>query len=213
MSTQSIEVQGILPVASERLYAAWLDAREHGAFTGGAATCDPREGGRFSAWDGYITGTTVALEPGRRIIQAWRTTDFPEGAPDSRLEVRLEPVTGGTRVTFVHTGLPEGQGSSYAEGWQEYYLEPMTAYFGGEAATETRTAAAGTAARQRRKPPAKKTRGGRGGRPAARRAQKAAGVRAQRGRPAKRAKKGRAPGARRAPARPRGPRARPRARR
>jgi activator of HSP90 ATPase len=72
----------------------------------------------------------LALDPPRRIVQAWRTTEFPDGAADSRLELTFSPSAGGTRLILRHTEIPEGQGISYAQGWIEHYFEPMQAYFG-----------------------------------------------------------------------------------
>ena len=129
MPNESIRVSDVIPAPPDRIYRAWLDASEHSAFTGGEATVDPFPGGKFTAWDGYIEGTTLELEPGNRIVQAWRTTEFPPGSADSRLEVLLEPAEGGTRVTFIHTEIPEGQGASYESGWEEYYFGPMRKYF------------------------------------------------------------------------------------
>ena len=125
----SIQVSVFLPVSSERLYKAWLDSEEHTAFTGAAATVDPTVGGGFAAWDGYIEGATLILQPHRRIVQRWRTSDFPPGAPDSRLEVLLEPTQGGATITLVHTHIPDGQGQQYEQGWLEFYFEPMKRYF------------------------------------------------------------------------------------
>ncbi len=125
----ALTVSAVLPASPQRIYNAWLSGEEHAAFTGSRAEVDPSIGGRFSAWDGYITGTTQELEPDRRIVQAWRAADFPEGSPDARLEVLLEPDEQGTRITLVHTNLPEGQGPSYEEGWLDYYFKPMAGYF------------------------------------------------------------------------------------
>ncbi|HZY42176.1 MAG TPA: SRPBCC domain-containing protein, partial [Anaerolineae bacterium] len=94
-----------------------------------SAQIDPRVGGAHSAWDGYITGTTLELETDRRIVQSWRTSEFPADSPDSRLEIVLEAVAGGTRLTLKHSNIPAGQGASYESGWAENYFEPMTAYF------------------------------------------------------------------------------------
>lgn len=130
---ESIEVADVIPASPKQIYDAWLDSVGHAALTGGStAKVDPRPGGRFSAWDGYISGTTLELDPNRRIVQAWRTTEFPEGSQDSRLEVLLEPAKGGTRVTFHHSGIPEGQSQEYAQGWVDYYFEPMKRHFGGQ---------------------------------------------------------------------------------
>jgi uncharacterized protein YndB with AHSA1/START domain len=131
MPTESIELSRVFPATPLEIFAAWLDAALHAAMTGGPATVESTEvGGRFSAWGGYIDGSHVALEPGRRILQSWRSDDFPADAVDSLLEVRLEPVRGGTRVTIRHSDLPVGQGVSYRQGWEQHYLDPMERYFG-----------------------------------------------------------------------------------
>ncbi|MCL5257545.1 MAG: SRPBCC domain-containing protein [Chloroflexi bacterium] len=127
--TESIEASEVFPVGRETLYNAWLSSEQHSAMTGSAAEIDARPGGRFTAWDGYISGTTTELQPPGRIVQSWRTTDFPEDAPDSRLEVCLETTKEGTRMTLKHAGIPAGQGAEYEQGWKDFYFEPMKEYF------------------------------------------------------------------------------------
>lgn len=127
--SESFEVSTVLPATAERIYEAWLSSNEHAAFIGSSAEIDAAVGGRFSMWDGYIEGVNEELEPNRRIVQSWRTTEFPPESPDSRLEIVLEAVEGGTRLTLSHTELPEGQGKQYRDGWQEHYFERMREYF------------------------------------------------------------------------------------
>ena len=133
MSTDAFELTTTIPAPPEQVYDAWLDPEEHSAFTGGEATCDRRVGGTFTAWDGYISGTTLELEPGRRIVQTWRTTDFADDAEDSRLEITFTADdAGGTVLRLVHSGLPKGDAARYTEGWREFYFTGMQAYFGPE---------------------------------------------------------------------------------
>jgi len=126
---ETIQLSATLPASPEQIYRDWLSSTGHTAFTGSPAEVDPAVGGRFTAWDGYIAGTNIELEPYRRILQAWRTSEFPTGSPDSRLEVLLEAVEGGTRLTINHSHIPEGQGAMYAQGWQDFYFTPMRAYY------------------------------------------------------------------------------------
>lgn len=126
---ESIQLSTVLPAIPERIYQAWLDTRAHSAFTGSEAVVDPRLGGRFTAWDGYIQGANLELEPYRRIVQSWRTTEFPEESPDSHLEILFEEVEGGTQITLLHTDIPEGQAQDYYRGWEDYYFAPMSRYF------------------------------------------------------------------------------------
>jgi len=127
--SESFKVSTVLPASAERIYEAWLNSNEHAAFIGSSAEIDAAVGGRFSMWDGYIEGVNEQLEPNHRIVQSWRTTEFPPDSPDSRLEIVLEEGEAGTRLTLHHTELPEGQGEQYRDGWEEHYFEGMREYF------------------------------------------------------------------------------------
>ena len=122
-----IEVSGEVAAPPLNVFEAFIDAEAHGAMTGAAATVE--DDGSFTAWDGYIAGRTVEAVPGEKLVQTWRTSHFPETAPDSVLEIRFEAIPGGTRVTFHHRDLPDGQGPDYAQGWVDHYLKPMDAWF------------------------------------------------------------------------------------
>lgn len=130
--SEATEVSTVIPATPQQIYNGWLDSETHGKFSGGAAQIDSRPGGAFTAWDGYIQGTTLELDPPRRILQSWRSSDFPEEAPDSLLEVLLEPAGDNTCITIRHTNIPDGQAQDYRQGWMDYYFEPMQAYFGGQ---------------------------------------------------------------------------------
>lgn len=127
---ESINLSTTFHVEPGELFESWLDSEMHAAFTGSPARIDPRPGGAFSVWDGYISGTTLEIQPTRRIMQSWRTTDFPSDKPDSLLEVIFEKVPDGTKLTFRHTRIPAGEGEKYRQGWDDFYFTPMRAYFG-----------------------------------------------------------------------------------
>ena len=126
---ESLTMQVVLDVSPRDLCKAWLNSAEHSGFTGAKAEIIPHIGGAFSAWDGYISGKTLEIDTPRRILQSWRTTEFPEGSPDSTLELLFEPEGHGTKLTLNHTNIPDGQKDGYREGWQEYYFKPMQDYF------------------------------------------------------------------------------------
>ena len=129
MTTDTIRISAVVSASPERIYAAWLDSDEHSAITHSTAGVEPWVGGRHSAWGGSIRGTTVELQPNRRIVQTWWASDFPPGSEESRLEVLFEPVPEGTLVTINHTGLPQGRGHRYEDGWKDFYLDNMREYF------------------------------------------------------------------------------------
>jgi activator of HSP90 ATPase len=124
------KISAVIPATPAEIYRAWLSTKGHMSMTGSVARVSGKVGGRFTAWDGYIFGRTLELEQDQRIVQAWRTSEFPDDAPDSHLEVAFEKVKSGTKVTLTHTGLPRGTAASYKQGWKDFYLTPMKKYFG-----------------------------------------------------------------------------------
>jgi activator of HSP90 ATPase len=127
----NIEVSVVINVPAKVLYEAWLDSDEHSAFTGSHAEVDPRVGGKHAAWDEYIVGEILELEPNRRILQSWRTSEFPAENQDSKLEILFNEEDSGTRITLIHKDLPESQAENYRQGWVDNYFEPMASYFTG----------------------------------------------------------------------------------
>jgi len=127
--TETIKQKVLIPATPIEVYEAFMDAKRHSKFTGSKATCDPKVGGKFTAWDGYISGKNLALEKGKRIVQEWLTTDWPEGHPPSRLELTLKKAEGGTELSMVHSGVPAEQAADTAQGWIDFYWDPLKKYF------------------------------------------------------------------------------------
>jgi activator of HSP90 ATPase len=119
----------VLPAGAEKIYKAWLSSDGHTSMTSSPAKVTGKVGGKFTAWDGYISGKTLELEKPHRILQAWRTSEFPEGASDSLVEILLSEVKGGTRITLKHYDMPPDQVNSYKQGWEDFYFKPMRKYF------------------------------------------------------------------------------------
>ena len=113
---------------AKEIYKAWLSSEGHSEMTGGEAIISDKVGGTFSAWDGYIEGKNIELEPFSRIVQSWRTSEFEDHEDDSQIEVLLKEQNGHTELTLIHTNLPES-GGHYKKGWEEHYFEPMKTYF------------------------------------------------------------------------------------
>jgi len=131
----------MFPVKAESIYKAWLSSKGHADMTGSPAKINGAVNCSFTAWDGYIWGTFLELEENKRILQAWRTGEFPEVAEDSRVEILLEEeivstekrrlaMTYKTKLTLKHSNIPEGQADSYKLGWEDFYFKPMKEYYG-----------------------------------------------------------------------------------
>ena len=119
----------VIPASPQTVYDAWLDSRGHSQMTGGEAKISAEVGSHYRAWDGYISGENVELVPGKRIVQSWRTTQFTEKDPDSKIVVTLAADKEGTRLTLEHINVPDRQTSYEKGGWQDHYFTPMQEYF------------------------------------------------------------------------------------
>jgi activator of HSP90 ATPase len=129
MTTYDYELMHVLPVSPGEVYDAWLSSEGHSAMTGAEAEVDPKVGGKYSAWDGYITGTTLELDPHSRLVQSWRPSDFDHDDADSQIEVTFEAMDDGTLLKLRHTNVPADKRSYQEGGWQDSYFAPMSEYF------------------------------------------------------------------------------------
>ena len=126
---KTITQKVVVSASPAKVYQAFVNPRIHAAFTASAATGSARVGGTFTAWDGYISGVNRELVPGKKIVQDWRTTEWPDDAAPSRVEFSFKAVKGGTEVRMVHSKVPAEQADSYRQGWVDSYWTPLKAYF------------------------------------------------------------------------------------
>jgi len=105
-----------------------MDSEQHAAFSSSAASISRQVGGKFTAYDEYISGKNIELIPDKRIVQDWRAVDWPADYY-SRITFELEPVAEGTRLVFTHADVPDGTEDEFTQGWIDNYWEPMKKYF------------------------------------------------------------------------------------
>ena len=126
VATKTIEQSVTINASPHDVYEALMDSEKHSQFTGAKASISREVGGTFTAYDGALSGTILELVPDAKIVQSWRGSD--EGwVPGhySTATFSLEAIDGGTRLTFVQTGVPEQSVEQINQGWQEYYWAKM----------------------------------------------------------------------------------------
>jgi len=110
------------------LYETFTDPKMVQTFTRAPANLDLKVGGKFSFFDGSITGEFLELIPNTKIVQKWRFNDWEDGIY-SKVTVDLKAVDDYTcKVTLTQTGIPEDDkyGNHYQknkckEGWKNFY--------------------------------------------------------------------------------------------
>jgi activator of HSP90 ATPase len=132
--TGPIHQEIIFKVSPSRLYDVLLDSAAFSALTGRAAEIDRAPGGAFSCFGGFITGRNIELVPDRRIVQAWRVGNWPEGTY-SIVRFELLAQGSGTRLVMDHAGFPAElrshlNGEQAEGGWHRQYWGPLQTYLG-----------------------------------------------------------------------------------
>ncbi|MEK6954207.1 MAG: SRPBCC domain-containing protein [Candidatus Micrarchaeota archaeon] len=127
--TVTIVMEVQVPAKPMEVYIALTDPQKHEDFTGTEAKGTDKEGGKFSTWDGYSFGKNLQLVKGRKIVQEWQTSEWPEEAKPSILTITLTSSKEGTLLKMVQENVPEEQAKNYENGWEEFYWEPLKAYF------------------------------------------------------------------------------------
>jgi len=124
LKTKTIRQSVLFKASPHEVYELLMDSRKHAGFTGEGAEISREVGGRVSAYEGYIEATNEELIPDARIVQRWRSTEWPDGHY-SKVTFQLKRTTGGTRLSFTQSGVPEEDYESKNEGWVESYWEKM----------------------------------------------------------------------------------------
>ncbi len=114
------------------LYELLMDSDRHSAATGAPAKISQKIGGKWSAFDGMICGTNLALLPNQMIVQTWRSTGWKKADPDSILVAQFEKsASGGATVYLTHVGVPQHDHNGVTQGWIKYYWDPWRKYLKG----------------------------------------------------------------------------------
>lgn len=128
METRTIEQTVVIGASPAEVYEAILDPEIHSEFTQAKAENDMAVGGKFSAYDGYISGVNLELVKNKKIVQKWASTDFPEGFYTTAV-FEFKKHGKGTELIFTQTGVPKKNFKETAQGWKDFYWKPLKAYF------------------------------------------------------------------------------------
>ena len=129
MRTRSIRQTVTFAAEPKAVYDALMSSKEHAAFTHSNTKISPKVGGAFTTGDGYISGKNLELVPGKRIVQQWRGDE--EGWPEDHFSIAtfsFKAVGKKTRLTFAQSGIPAEFADAIAQGWKDFYWEPLRAY-------------------------------------------------------------------------------------
>jgi len=125
--TDAFTVERELTIAArpETVWDLLVDPAEQSKWWGTPLDFEARPGGPFcvEVIPGHVArGEFVELDPPSRLVYTWGwegSDAVPPGS--STIEIDLAAEGGGTRLTFVHSGLrTEESSASHAHGWDNY---------------------------------------------------------------------------------------------
>src|SRR3990167_2626512 len=154
---KTIKQEVHIDATPEEVYEAYTDAKKHGEITGSKVVFEKKVGGRFSAWDDGLEGENLELVGGKKIVQKWRSEDWPKGhystltielfaaSPSSVIlgsettpesdykrdsgQAGMTKSNEATRLVLTQENVPDDKASDIDDGWHQYYWEPMKEYF------------------------------------------------------------------------------------
>jgi len=126
--TKTIRQTVTINAVPNQVFGALLNERRHAKFTGRPAAIARKVGGSFTCYGGYISGINLEIEAPKRIVQAWRSQTWPEGAY-SIVTFALSRKKGGrTSLAFTQVGVPASDFRDISKGWRTFYWTPLKAY-------------------------------------------------------------------------------------
>ncbi len=128
MKTKTIKQKVSFNVLPEIIYDLLMQEKKHASFTRAAAKISNRVGGKFSVWDDYISGKTIELEKGKKIVQEWWCTDLPEGHFTTVTFSLSITKNNTTQLQFTQSNIPHDQYEALSKGWKDFYWDPIKQY-------------------------------------------------------------------------------------
>lgn len=147
-SDEPLVVRRFIPVARDRVFAAWLDPESlvqwmrPGRTTEATAEVDPRQAGKFrivmmhGAERFEHTGEYLVIEPPARLSFTWvsQATDHKPTV----VTVDFLEWSGGTELVLTHQRVPLSQVDSHRSGWTDIARKLENTLLGSTSALEQR---------------------------------------------------------------------------
>ncbi len=121
---KTIQQTVTLPAPAEKLFDMYMSPKKHAAIAGGPVSISSKEGSRFRAFDGMLTGKTLLVVPKYMIVQSWRGSHWKKEDIDSILILTFWPEGDRGRIELVHVNVADSDYEGVKEGWEKYYWKP-----------------------------------------------------------------------------------------
>jgi activator of HSP90 ATPase len=125
MKTKNIVHKVLIRATPGEIYDALMDDKKHSQFTGEPAKIRAKTGGVFTCYDDYIHGINLELVPGKCVIQAWRSKNWPARHYSVVTFALSKKASRTTELHFTQIGVPATDYADKNKGWRTHYWEPL----------------------------------------------------------------------------------------
>jgi len=123
-----LTLEFMIPATPEQVMRLLTDAELIRAWSGAAGYAEPKEGGHFEMFDGWVKGKVYKAGK-NELAYTWKTIDWTEATKESEVHYVLTADKEGTLVKVSHKGLPDlEEMESHKEGWDEHFFGLMEEY-------------------------------------------------------------------------------------
>lgn len=125
MKTKTIEHKILIRATPRKVYDALINSKQHSKFTSAPAKIGSKAGSAFTCYGKYISGFTLELCPGKRIVQAWRSQGWPDGHYSIVTFAVSAKAGSATELHFTQIGVPADDYAEKNKGWRTHYWKPL----------------------------------------------------------------------------------------
>eukprot|EP01105_Mastigella_eilhardi_P006889 TRINITY_DN18396_c0_g1_i1.p1 TRINITY_DN18396_c0_g1~~TRINITY_DN18396_c0_g1_i1.p1 ORF type:complete len:355 (-),score=89.21 TRINITY_DN18396_c0_g1_i1:65-1066(-) len=130
-SGQTFKTTQRFKTTPKELYELLLDAKRLSVLHGTPATMENMVGGKFSYFEGSVTGENVTLVPSKRIQQRWRFSTWPAGH-HSLVTLEFTPThESETSLSLAQEGIPKEDLARTEQGWHDNFWERLRSLLAG----------------------------------------------------------------------------------
>ena len=127
MKTKTLHQTIAFKATPHEVFEALMDSKKHTDFTKAKAVISRDIGGKFTAFDGWASGENVELVKDKKIVQTWRSADWP-GNHYSTITFALKQKGVETILDFTQTEIPIGLYNDIKQGWTDWYWDKLKVY-------------------------------------------------------------------------------------
>lgn len=122
---KTIKQKVVFKTSPQFVYKMLASSESQTQWSGKKAKISKKTGGVFSLYNGDFTGLNVELVPGKRIVQAWRSKEFPEGIFSMVTFNLVSRKATSTELILTHRGVPKELIPGIEEVWRKLYWDKM----------------------------------------------------------------------------------------